>query len=234
MEPAMEWGIHTLPPLALDLGSPESAVQSVASAVRDLASTGKLVAVLGGEHALSAGVAKGLADVHGELAIVQLDAHADLRESYEGTRYSHACAGRRMLEAGRLFQLGIRSLDITEAAYLRDNPSRVTCIHAEAMRQDRSYLETLAEFVKGKPVFLTMDVDVFDPSLMPSTGTPEPGGLFWYDVLEIVRAVAAGGKVVGFDCVELSPIPGLHAPDFMAAKLVYKTLGLVLSRRAAG
>ncbi len=231
MEAALHWGIHTLPALALDLRSPQAAVEGIAAAVGEWASKGRLLCVLGGEHTVSVGVARGLEKVYGDFVTVQLDAHTDLRDAYEETPYSHACAMRRILDSQRhLVQLGIRSLDITEAEYVRDNPDRVTTFFAAEMRHDRSYLQKLAEIVHGRQVFLTVDLDAFDPSIMPATGTPEPGGLLWHDVLDIVRTVAANGTVVTFDCVELAPIPGLHAPDFMAAKLIYKIINIVLSR----
>lgn len=231
LEPAFVWGIHTLPFLSLDLSSPEAAIAGIYEAVRDHADAGKLLAAIGGEHAMSIGVARGLREVYADFVTVQLDAHADLRDSYEGTSLSHACAGRRILDISPILQLGVRSLDIGEAEFLEKNPERVRCIDADSMHADRSYLDLIARFVRGKNVFLTIDLDIFDPSLMPATGTPEPGGLFWYDVLEIVRTVVREGSVIGFDCVELCPIPGLHAPNFLAAKLVYKTISLILSKR---
>src|SRR5579883_3196141 len=144
IEPAIEWGIHTLPFLPPDISSPDAAISEIQAAVREYAGTGRLLAVLGGEHGMSVGVARGLADVHGEFVTVQLDAHADLRESYEGTPYSHACAARRMLEHGPILQIGIRSLDITEAEFLKNHSERVTCLLAETMQSDRTYLEQVA------------------------------------------------------------------------------------------
>lgn len=231
LEPALAWGIHTLPSLALDLSSPEAAIGEIQAAVRDHAGAGKLLAAIGGEHGMSVGVARGLHEVFGDFVTVQLDAHADLRDSYEGTPYSHASTARRILDLSPILQLGIRSLDISEAEFLKQNSSRVACIAADQMRSACEYLDRVAGFVRGKDVFLTVDIDFFDPSLVPATGTPEPGGLFWYDAIDIIRTVAREGNVIGFDCVELSPIPGLHAPNFLAAKLVYKTISLILSKR---
>ena len=232
-EVALRWGIHTLPALALDLRSPEAAVDAIAVAVSEWAAHGKLLGVLGGEHTVSVGVARGLASLYGEFVTVQLDAHADLRDTYEETAYSHACAMRRILDiadCGQVVQVGVRSLDMAEAAFIRDNPGRVTTLFAEHMLYDRSYLQSLAHALRGKQVFLTVDLDVFDPSIMPATGTPEPGGLLWRDVLDIVHTVATSGEIIAFDCVELAPIPGLHAPDFMAAKLIYKIINIVLQQ----
>ena len=231
-EAALRWGVHTLPALAPDLRSPEATLDGIAGAVSGLARSGKLLGVLGGEHSISIGVARGLRDVFGDFVTVQLDAHADLRDEYDETPYSHACAARRISEFSPIVQLGIRSLDASEAGFLRENPARITAFFAEDMHRDtdRSYLTALAERVKGKRVFLTIDLDALDPAIMPATGTPEPGGLGWYDVLDIVRTVAAHAEILAFDCVELSPVPGLHAPDFLAAKLVYKTFSLILNR----
>lgn len=231
-EPALRWGVHTLPALAPDLRSPEATIQGIADAVADLARAGKLLCVLGGEHSISIGVARGLHDVFGDFVTVQLDAHADLRDAYDGTPYSHACTARRICEAGEVVQLGIRSVDASEMQFLRENSDHVTAFFAEDMRRDGSYLAALAERVRGKRVFLTLDLDVLDPGIMPATGTPEPGGLDWYAALDILRAINAEAEIIAFDCVELSPLPGQHAPDFLAAKLVYKALSLILARRA--
>jgi agmatinase len=161
------------------------------------------------------------------LAAVQIDAHADLRNEYEGSRFSHACAARRISEVCPVFGLGIRNLCEEEIKYL-GRGGRAIVRGAEG-RDLRADLRALARFVRGKQVYLTIDLDGLDPSIMPAVGTPEPGGLYWEEVLAIVRAVcrAAAGVPV-FDVVELAPVPGLRSPDFLAAKLVYKILSLWL------
>jgi N1-aminopropylagmatine ureohydrolase len=227
-EPALRWGIHTLPPLAPDLASPEAAVAQIAAVVEDLAKTGRLLVVLGGEHTVSVGVARGLNAAGAAFTTVQLDAHADLRDTYDGTPYSHACAARRISELGPVVQVGVRSLDVSEARFIRESPDRVTTFTAERVRNDPGYLDALAEAVRGRRVFLTIDLDVLDPSIMPATGTPEPGGLSWFETLAAIRTVVQHAEVAAFDCVELAPVPGLRAPDFTAARLVYKTISLVL------
>ena len=232
-EPALQWGVHTLPTLAPDFRGPEATVDAIAAAVAELMREQKLLCVLGGEHTVSAGVAQGLARAGHDFLTVQLDAHADLRSEYDGTPYSHACAARRILDHSPVLQLGIRSLDISEAEFLQNNSDRVTTIFAEQMQGSNDYLRLLAETVQRRSVYLTVDLDFFDPSLMPAVGTPEPGGLGWQDALEIVRTLAAHSHIIAFDCVELAPIPGLHAPDFLAAKLVYKILSLVLARQSS-
>ncbi len=240
-EPARLWGICTLPALSPELRGPEAMVEAIAAAVAEITGNTqitrdqgeKLLCVLGGEHIVSAGVARGLSQLKREFLTVQLDAHADLRQEHDGTPYSHACTARRILDHSPLIQLGIRSLDISEANFIREQPDRVTTVFAEAMHQDRSYLQGLAAAVKGRAVYLTLDLDVLDPSLMPAVGTPEPGGLLWHDILEIVRTIATHSRIIAFDCAELAPIPGLHAPNFIAAKLVYKILSIILAARNA-
>lgn len=229
-EPARDWGICTLPAPALDLSSGEAAVEGITAAVAECAAPGRLLAALGGEHTVSVGVARGLRQVFGDFLTVQLDAHADLRDRYEESPYSHACTARRICEFSPVVQLGLRSLDIEEAHFQRDHPERATAFFADEMRQDRGYLKALADRVHGRQVFLTIDLDVFDPAVMPAVGTPEPGGLFYPEVLEILRTVVHHSEVIGFDVVELAPRAGLHLAEFTAAKLIYKLFTLILSR----
>jgi len=232
-EPAVQWGIHTLPALAVGAGDAEGAIHQIDAVVGELVGSGKLLGILGGEHSISAGTARALARTLGPIVTVQLDAHADLRDTYEGTRYSHACAARRMLESGTIVQMGIRSLDISEAEFLAAHPSDVLSVSADEMHASTDYRQRVVERIQGRTVFLTLDVDALDPSIMPATGTPEPGGLSWHQMLDTIRLVAAHSHVAAFDCVELSPIAGLPAPNFAAAKLVYKTLSLLLHARAS-
>jgi agmatinase len=239
-EPAIEWGIHTLPALSPDLSSTEAAIGGIAEAVEALSKEAvdnpngrQLLVALGGEHSISGGIARGLKAVHGDYVTVQLDAHADLRESYEGTIYSHACAARRILEhSSEVIQLGIRSVDVGEAEYYRDHPDRVHVTFAHQMQNGDGYLAELADRIRGRKVYLTIDIDALDQSVMPATGTPEPGGLTWYQMLSIIRTVANSSDVIAFDCVELAPIPSLRASDFTTAKLVYKTINYILSSPA--
>ncbi|HNR71009.1 MAG TPA: agmatinase [Verrucomicrobiota bacterium] len=231
-EPAVAFGVHTLPPLRAELQSPEAMIERVAGAVTGLL-RGKpapeLLVVLGGEHSISAGVARGLAQAHGarDLVAVQVDAHADLRDEYEGSRFSHACAARRILEHCPVFQIGIRNISLEEEAFRRRS-RRVQTVFAGA----RNYLPQLRRFVRGKRVYLTVDVDGLDAAIMPATGTPEPGGLSWAELLDIVRVVAREARAVPVaDVVELSPVAGLHGPDFLAARLVYEIMKQVLMRK---
>ena len=236
-EPAMQYGVHTMNPLALAHKSPETMVKSIADVVqKTLSGTPKpeVLAALGGEHTVSAGIARGLAEVlpKGSLACVQVDAHADLRDEYEGTPFSHACAARRILDVCPVFQIAIRNISAGEEPF-RKKCRRVTTVFSEEATSPKGeFLKKLARFVKGKNVFLTIDLDGLDPSIMPAVGTPEPGGLSWERMLEVARVVCAGARSVpAFDVVELAPIPGFIAPDFLSAKLVYKIFSYILLRR---
>ncbi len=236
-EPAAQYGIHTTLPLNLVHSSPEAMIHSIEEAVAEILSGAprpEVLGVLGGEHSISAGVVRGLARARSadSLVAVHVDAHADMREEYEGSPYSHACAARRILETCPIFQIGIRNLSSGEAKFLRRN-SRVRTVFSEEANDPKGrFLRDLAQFVRKKNVFFTIDLDGLDPSIMPSLGTPEPGGLSWGRMLEIARTVAANAAAVPvFDVVELAPIPGLRAPDFLAAKLVYKLFSYTLIRR---
>lgn len=225
-EPALAYGIHTLP--ALDLpDDPAAAVPAIAAAVAVAARHGQLVVGLGGEHTVSAGVARGLLDAcGGPLTVVQLDAHADLRDEYAGSPYSHACVARRLLEypeVEQVLQLGIRSVCREEVEFARQDPRRVRIWYAEEVHAG-DWRAELTDRLHGRRVFLTLDVDGLDPAIVPATGTPEPDGLTWRETLDIVRTVCAHAQVIGLDCVELAPHPGLHAADFAVAKLLYKTI----------
>jgi agmatinase len=235
-EPAMQIGVHTMDPLGLEHGSPAAMVarieQAVAGVLRGKPRPETLV-VLGGEHSVSAGVARGMRRAGlKDFVTVHVDAHADLRDEYEGSPFSHACAARRILEVSPIFQIGIRNLSEGEERF-RARSKRVRTVFAEEALASRAYLEDLAAFVRGKQVYFTIDLDGLDPAEMPAVGTPEPGGLSWADLIEIARVVCRESKNLPvFDVVELAPIPALKAPDFLAAKLVHKIIALALYGRA--
>jgi agmatinase len=229
-EAVLSYGVHTLP--ALDLPADmAAALEAIARQVSRAAGQGKLVGALGGEHSLSLGVARGLHQaLGGTFTVVQIDAHSDLRDVYEGSPYSHACVSRRLLEepwVEQILQLGVRSVCPEEVALAHSQPDRLRVWYAEEVHQGR-WFDELRERLGGGRVFLTFDVDGLDPGLVPSTGTPEPDGLSWRQALQILRCVADHSRVVGFDCVELAPVPGLHASDYAVAKLVYKMLNYFL------
>lgn len=229
-EPALEFGIHTLPPLDLPQ-EPVSAIGAIAQATEAAARSGKLVVGLGGEHTVSVGFGRGLlAAASGPLTVVQIDAHADLRDEYEGSPYSHACVARRLLDDERIeqvLQLGIRSVCREEVDFARSEPDRVRIWYAEEVHAG-GWQRELAARLAGKQVYITLDVDGLDPAIVPATGTPEPDGLTWSETLDILRATCQAGRIVGMDCVELAPYAGQHAADFAVAKLVYKAISYAM------
>ncbi len=199
--------------------SPEAMVEAVRRRVASHLEAGRLPVVVGGEHSVTVGAAFACADRHPGLTVLQLDAHADLRREYQGSRFSHACVMARLKERCPAVQVGIRSMDVSEKPYL--DPARV--FFAEKSRLDPHWPDRAVELLAAE-VYLTVDLDVLDPGVMPATGTPEPGGLGWYEVLELLRRVFTQRTVVGFDVVELCPRED-PAPDFLAARLIYKMLG---------
>ncbi|OHB65536.1 MAG: agmatinase [Planctomycetes bacterium RBG_13_50_24] len=198
---------------------PEDMVEMVAEQVRQYRRDNKFVVVLGGEHSVSLGSVREHAANNAGLTVLQLDAHSDLRDEYEGSKYNHACAMARIMELCPIVQVGIRSMDSSEKKAL--DTSRV--IFAREIFTNKNWIEKVLSKL-SENVYVTIDLDVFDPSIMPSTGTPEPGGLLWYDVLGLMRTVIESRNVVGFDIVELCPEERNKAPDFLAAKLIYKLL----------
>ncbi|MCL5019259.1 MAG: arginase family protein, partial [Patescibacteria group bacterium] len=154
--------------------------------------------------------------------VLQLDAHADLRESYQGSPYSHASVARRISEICPLVQVGIRSMSKEEADFLPR--SEVKSYSSNFVLENKDWCETICQDLRGD-IFISIDLDVFDPSIMPATGTPEPGGIYWNNVLRLLKSVSGICTVRGFDVVELAPISGIVAPDFMAAKLIYRLMG---------
>jgi agmatinase len=221
-------GIHTLPPLEAVASGPEGMVEQVEEAISGVLNLGKIPVMLGGEHSITLGAVRAAKKRHPKLSVLHLDAHADMRESYQGTPYSHACIGRRMKEIAPVVQVGIRSMSVEEAAYIRK--AAVPVFPAASIRNDQAWVSRVLRHL-SKDVYITVDLDAFDPSVMPATGTPEPGGLMWHDVLDLIREVCRKKNVVGFDLVELAPIPGLVAPDFLAARLAYRMMGY-LSKKA--
>jgi len=215
-------GIHTLPPLDADARGPEEMVNTVRRTIAGIAADGKTPVLLGGEHSISFGAVEALRGVFPKLSVLQLDAHADLRDSYQGTPFSHAAVARRISGICPLVQAGIRSMSAEEAEFLKTG--RLKSYSADFIRENRSWWETICSDLQGD-LYLTVDLDVLDPSVMPATGTPEPGGITWWDLIRLVREVSKRGRIRGFDVVELAPIPGMIAPDFLASRLVYRIMG---------
>jgi len=222
-----DYGVATLREPAIAQGIPRALVQleGMVSAVLE---SGRFPFVFGGEHSITAGAIRPFAKRYEDLVLLHFDAHADLRDGYEGEHYSHASALRRCLDFENilLVSLGIRNISAEEIPFLEANLSRIH-IHWARDRARWNIEEILAP-LRGRPVYLTFDVDGLDGSVMPATGTPEPGGLFWDDVMPIIRGAAECATIVGADINELAPRPELHACDFLAAKLAYKILNYAL------
>ncbi|MCL5883976.1 MAG: agmatinase [Deltaproteobacteria bacterium] len=225
-------GICTTAEVPVLSTGPLATVREVEKRVRAVAKAGKFPVLLGGEHSGTAGAVTALKKKHGDLTVLQFDAHADLRDSYLGSPWNHACVGRRIVDAGaKLIQVGVRSMSEEEDRFLRKSEN-VKAFYASEVR------DNLADVTKGivsnlsGNVYVTIDLDVFDTGIMPAVGTPEPGGLGWFPAIDILRDVLrADCLVVGFDVMELAPIPGMVAPDFLAAKLCYRIMGWVLASR---
>ena len=216
-------GVHTLPALMLSGAGPARALREIRKAFDAVLPTGKFVIMLGGEHSVSGPPILAHADRQkkGKLSVLQLDAHADLRAEYEGTPLSHACVMHTVHERVKLVQVGIRSLTAGERALQRRR--RMTVVFGHEL-DDESWMDRAIAGL-GPDVYLTIDVDYFDPASVPATGTPEPGGGQWNPTIRFLDRVFRERNVVGADVVELAPIPGMVAPDFLAAKLVYKLIG---------
>ena len=216
-----EVGIHTLHELEPDISHPSKTIEHVADVVLPYVKNNKFAILLGGEHSLSYGMVKAYREKYPKLSVLQIDAHADLRESYQGSEWSHACAMRKVSELCPVVQIGIRSISEEEAEYIKEKKSKV--FYAKDL-SGTAWIKDVVELLSDD-VYLTVDMDGLDPSLMPAVGTPEPGGLNWYQILELLKALCGKKNVVGADFVELSPIPGFVAPDFLVGKLVYKLIG---------
>jgi agmatinase len=213
-------GIHTLPELMLSGAGPERALQTLRRCYDALLDHGKFVVMLGGEHSVSGDPILAHASRVPALSVLQLDAHADLRTEYEGTSRSHACVMHRVHEVAGIVPVGIRSLTADERALMRKKNIVATWGHEI---EQNTWIERTVERL-GQHVYITFDVDYLDPSRMPSTGTPEPGGGSWYPTLALLERVFQERTVVGCDVVELAPIPGLVGPDVLAAELAYKLI----------
>jgi len=214
-------GIATLPEMELPFATMDEVVCEIRRVVAEIVGRDKFPVILGGEHSITPPAVAAMAARHPGLSVLQIDAHADLRESFMGTPHNHACAMRRTVEFAPITQVGIRSLSADEAAAI---PSlRTTVFYDYNMRADPAWMDRVVDSLSGT-VYITIDVDGFDPAIMPATGTPEPGGLAWHEALALLRKVIEARHVVGCDVVELSPIGGNVAPNFLCAKLVYKIL----------
>jgi agmatinase len=229
-------GIATLPPVEVD-APPEVLAVEVEQRVGGILDRGQLPVMLGGEHSVTVGAVRAAVMRTPGLSVLQIDAHADTRETYGGSAYNHACVMARVRELCPIVQVGIRSLDTSEVQGVDEE--RVFFAHeiaaARAGAADTSGVRDWMKRAVGllsDDVYVTFDVDAFDPSVMPATGTPEPGGLYWYEANELLRLVAVSRRIVAFDVVELIDMPGHHASAFTAAKLVYRFLAEIFAARS--
>ena len=211
-------GIYLSEPITENT-SPEAMVKAVHEKTKDYILRNKFVTAFGGEHSISIGTIRAFNECFDNLTVLHIDAHADLRKEYEGSTCNHACAVYEASQTTNLVQVGIRSMDVAETTVM----DREKTWFAHEMATDEYWMDNVIEAL-GENVFITFDLDAFDPSILPSTGTPEPGGLFFYETLEFLKQVFAERNVVGFDIVELCPNPAEKSSDFLAAKLYYKML----------
>jgi len=225
-------GIHTQQSLECSNMSPIDLATHVRSRVSEVLNAGKLPVVLGGEHSVSIGAFEAAAEFSSQLTILQIDAHGDTRESYQGSTHNHACVMARAKELASITQVGIRALDSEELGVMDlDRVFFGHQIEKHVHQRDDSWMDDVVNQLNPQ-VYLTIDLDAFDPSIIPSTGTPEPGGMDWRTMNELIRRVARSREIIGFDIVELCPNPNHHASDFIAAKLVLRVLAEIFSSRS--
>ena len=224
-------GIHTLRAVEPVMGNAAAMTNRIEQVTGALLDRGKFVATLGGDHSISIGVVRAFAARYPQMSVLQIDAHTDLRDSYEENPLSSATIMRRVLDVcPRTAQVGMRSISEPEMRLIEERKLPLwlaSDIAARGFRGDRGWVDEVVAAL-GDEVYITFDIDAFDPSLVPGTGTPEPGGMGWYEVMDLLGAVAAQRKIIGFDVVELSPLVEGHVSPVVAAKLVYKLIGLAL------
>lgn len=231
-EPYKE-GIYTFPELEPTVSYPQEMVRRIYQVAKKisgefkskLSAPEKILISLGGEHTITLGLVKAFKEKYKNLSVLQLDAHADLRDSYQDSKYSHACVMRRIYQFCSYVGVGIRSISLEESRFAQKNKIRL--FMAEGMKDNKSWMDQVIGLL-SEEVYLTLDLDFFDPSIMPAVGTPEPGGFLWDETLKFLKKLSLKKKIVGFDMVELCPLPGNVVSDFLAAKLIYKIMGYIL------
>lgn len=220
-------GVATLDPLMPEMSGPEAMHEAVFQYVRPVVRDGKFPLTLGGEHSITSGLVRAVAQKRKKLSVLQIDAHADLRDAYEGTPYSHACAMRRVLQHVKtVVSVGIRNISKEEHVFM--TKAGIVPISARECRESDEWMDHALDRLTDE-VYVTIDIDGLDPAYAPGTGTPEPGGLDWYQVTDLLHLVAHEKTIVGADIVEVAPIPGHHATEFLAAKLAYKIIAFTQS-----
>lgn len=217
-------GICTLSEVEPLMTGSEQMIQRIYEITTDLLGKGKFIVTLGGEHSITLGVVKAFAEKFEHLSVLQLDAHADLRDQYLGTKYSYASVMRRILELCPIVQVGIRSLSLEEHEFLKQKT--IEPFYAQGLTLDQAFFDKLLSSLSPE-VYITIDLDVLDPAIMPAVTAPEPGGLNWQQILDILETVARERKVIGFDLMELCPVESTATCPFLAAKLAYKLIGYV-------
>ncbi len=217
-------GIHTLDEMIPILGNADAMMDALYSVSRQIVQAGKFQITLGGEHAITSPLVRAHLEKYPSLAVLQIDAHADLRDSYEGCKHSHASAMRRVVELCPVVHVGIRNISLEEVQALPKLKSKI--FYMKDIEKDLRWFEKVVDELP-EHVYFTIDIDGMDSSLMPSTGTPEPGGLSWQDLMNLTREVTHRRNIVGLDLVELCPQAGVKAPNFLCAKLIYKILGQI-------
>jgi len=216
-------GIFTLEPLT-EKSSPEALVESVYDKIKFLVSENKFPVIIGGNHTVSIGSIKAFSQLFDDFSVLQLDAHSDLRNEYEGSQLNHACAMARAREYAEIIQVGIRSMSADELP----NADRNRIFPAHMLYYDKSLYDKALSLLK-KNVYVTIDIDVFDPSLIPGTGTPEPGGPDYYELMHFLMKVAGQRNIIGFDLVELCPSPAGKTSEFIASKIIYQFLSYIFA-----
>lgn len=221
-------GVATLADLVPDMRGPRQQVDRVERAVARILADGKMVVMLGGEHSVTTGAVRAHLRLFDDLSVLQIDAHGDMRDRYEGTRWNHACVLRRVHELCPVVGVGLRNISAEETNFMEGH--RLEPFLARDIVGRLDWVDRAVDGLSDH-VYVTVDLDGLDPSYMPAVGTPEPGGLSWYEALALFRRVAERRRIVGFDVMELCPIPGLASPDFIAAKLTYKILAYAFFAR---
>jgi len=218
-----EIGIYTYPEPSLPIGDLKLPLEIIKKITLDLIKAKKFPIFIGGEHTITIGILSAYKEIFSDFSILHLDAHCDLRKEYEGTSYHHACALRGFGENESLVQVGIRSISQEEWIFLKEKDN-IKVFFSWNIKEDKNWINKVLYSLKST-VYITFDVDVFDPSIMPSVGTPEPGGLDWWEVLKLIKNVFKEKKVLGIDIVEFSPIPGIIFPEYLVSRLIYKIIG---------
>ncbi len=227
-----EAGIATLSPIAPEMSGPKEMHEAIYEAAKKVVRDGKFLISLGGEHSISSGLVRAVLGKHKKLSVLQVDAHADLRAEYEGTPYSHASVMRRVAEMGvPLVQVGIRNYSLEEHKFI--TKSKLSPISVRELRENPDWIQEAVDGLTDE-VYVSIDIDGFDPAYAPGTGTPEPGGMDWFEVTLLLKAVAMNRRIVAADLVEVLPLPGSAQTEFLAAKLIYKLIAHIEANRRRG